>query len=197
LIHALKSHLAAEDGRISIDALLESFHERGFGLALFIFSIPMALPVPKPPGISSLFAVPLVLLTLQQALGRHTVWLPDFVRLKTLDRAKLARLLDKGLPWIEKTESLIRPRLEPVTTDGFSRIVGCLGLIMSLCIMVPLPGTNTVPGMGIALMSVGVMMRDGAAIIAGAILGLTWICLLVSVYSYFGMEGFNALRAAL
>ena len=61
LLHTLKSHLLAEEGRISIDSLLESFHERGFGLALFIFAIPMAIPVPKPPGISSLFAVPLVL----------------------------------------------------------------------------------------------------------------------------------------
>src|SRR5688500_19753089 len=98
LLHTLKSHLLAEEGRISIDSLLESFHERCFVLSLFILAIPMAIPVPKPPGISSLFAVPLVLLTFQQALGRHTVWLPDFVRLKTVDRMKMATFLDKGLP---------------------------------------------------------------------------------------------------
>ncbi len=197
LLDALKNHLALEDGRISVDSLLETFHERGFGLVILIFAIPMALPVPKPPGISSIFAIPLILLTVQQALGRHTVWLPFFVRKKSIDRAKLIALLDKGLPWIQKTEHLVRPRLEIVTSGKTSRIIGLLGMIMSLCIMVPLPGTNTIPGMGIALMSIGIMMRDGLAIIAGALLGMTWICLLVAVYSYFGMEGFNALRSAL
>ncbi|HEY8189813.1 MAG TPA: exopolysaccharide biosynthesis protein [Micavibrio sp.] len=197
LLEALKTHLSAEDGRISMDSLLEAFHERGFGLVIFIFAIPMALPVPKPPGISSIFAVPLIILTVQQAVGRHTVWLPLFIRRKAIDRAKLASLLAKGLPWIQKAEHLIRPRLEVITTDRITRIVGLLGAIMSLCIMVPLPGTNTVPGMGIVLMSIGIMMRDGLAIIAGAILGMTWIVFLVAAYSWFGMEGLNALRSAL
>lgn len=197
LVRTLRTHLLAEEGRIGMDALLEAFHERGFGLATLLFATPLALPVPKPPGISSIFAVPLLLLTVQQALGRHTVWLPGFIRRKTIDRGKFITLLDKGMPWVEKTEYLVRPRLEFVTCGKFSQLVGVLGTIMSLFIMIPLPGTNTVPGMGIALMSIGIMMRDGLAIIVGAVLGMTWICLIAVLYFWFGTEGFNALRSIL
>ena len=69
--------------RISIADLLEAFHERGFGFILLIFSVPMALPIPVPPGINVLLATPLILLTAQQALGRHTIWLPEKVKNKT------------------------------------------------------------------------------------------------------------------
>jgi hypothetical protein len=36
-----------------------------------------------------------------------------------------------------------------------------------------------VPAFGIALMAVGLLMRDGLAVLAGALIGTLWVCLLV------------------
>jgi hypothetical protein len=52
---------------------------------------------------------------------------------------------------------------------------------MALMVCVPLPLTNTVPSLGIACMAIGVVMRDGLAVIAGAIIGLVWIFLLLTL----------------
>lgn len=182
-------------GDVTVSAILEAFHERGFGMALLLFSIPLSLPVPKPPGLSSFVAIPLLILTFQQALGRHTLWLPAFVLKKPISGPKFRKILDKIIPFAEKTEVFLVPRLEFMTQGLFSLLVGVLGLAMTLCIMVPLPGTNTVPAFGITLMAAGVIMRDGLCIIAGMVLGMAWVFLIATLYIVFGLEGWNALRA--
>lgn len=182
-------------GDVTVSAILEAFHERGFGMVLLIFSIPLSLPIPKPPGLSSFVAIPLLILTFQQALGRHTLWLPDFVLKKSVSGPKLRKILDKIIPFAEKTEVFLLPRLEFMTQGLFSLLVGILGFIMTLCIMVPLPGTNTVPALGITLMAAGVIMRDGLCIIAGMMIGMAWVFLIATLYIVFGLEGWNALRA--
>lgn len=182
-------------GDVTVSAILEAFHERGFGMVLLIFSIPLSLPIPKPPGLSSFVAIPLLILTFQQALGRHTLWLPDFVLKKPVSGPKLRKILDKIIPFAEKTENFLLPRLEFMTQGLFSLLVGLLGFIMTLCIMVPLPGTNTVPAFGITLMAAGVIMRDGLCIIAGMVIGMAWVFLIATLYIVFGLEGWNALRA--
>lgn len=178
----------------SVATLLEGFHERGFGVMTLLFSIPMALPIPKPPGLSTLFGVPLLILTLQQAAGRHTVWMPDIIRRKRISSEKLIRVLDGSIPWARKIEYLLRPRMESMTRGVVSHLIGFCGCLMAMCMMIPLPGTNTVPSFGIALMSAGVMMRDGLCVLAGMIAGTLWSVGIVGLYLFFGMEGIHALR---
>ena len=164
---------------ISLSEIIAAFHERGFGVILFIFALPMALPLPVPPGINVLLATPLILLTAQQLIGRRDIWLPQKIRRKGLPAKGLIKMLDKSVPWIAKIEVLIRPRLGFLTQGLFSHLIGLCGLIMALTVCIPLPLTNTVPSMGIACMAIGVVMRDGLAVLAGIVIGLCWIALLL------------------
>lgn len=186
--------LTIEGEDITFRSILEGFHERGFGFLLFLFAFPMALPVPKPPGISTIIAIPILLLTAQQMIGRHTIWLPEKILNKSFSRDKFVGLISKSLPWIKRLEILVKPRLGFVTQGFFSCMVGFAGAFMSLFIMIPLPLTNTVPSMGIALMSIGVMMRDGLAVIGGMAIGLVWIFLWFYFAIYFGAEGIEILK---
>lgn len=179
---------------VSVNDLLEAFHERGFGFLLFILSVPMALPVPVPPGINVLLASPLILLTAQQALGRHTIWLPGWIKRKKVKRERLNHAIEKALPWCEKVEIFIKPRMEFVTIGVFSRMIGLFGLVMALAICVPLPMTNTVPSLGIALMAIGVIMRDGLAVLGGAFVGVLWVGFLAAVIIFLGTEGIDFVK---
>ena len=179
---------------VSIDDLLEFVHERGFGMIILLLSVPMALPIPVPPGINILLASPLILLTAQQAVGRHTIWLPAWMRRKTIKREKITKIIAAILPWSEKIEKFIKPRLEFITLGLFSHLIGILGLVMALAICVPLPMTNTVPSLGIALMSIGVMMRDGLAVLSGAIIGVLWIIALTMIITFLGTEGIDLVK---
>ncbi len=168
-----------DKARVDIAEILDAFHERGFGVILFFFALPMALPLPVPPGINVLLASPLILLTAQQMLGRHEIWLPEKMRRKTFSARSLRTMLNKAVPWVQKIELLVRPRLGFLTQGVTSNFIGLAGLLMALTICIPVPLTNTVPSLGIACMAIGVVMRDGLAVLAGAAIGLLWISLLV------------------
>lgn len=178
----------------AISELLEAFHERGIGALLFFFALPMAMPLPVPPGINVILATPLLLLTIQQAMGRHKVWMPQKIQKKTLSTQKLKHMIGAAIPLMQKIEILIKPRLGFITQDGPSRLVGVLGFIMALSVCIPLPLTNTVPSFGIALMAIGVIMRDGLAVIAGALIGMAWVAMLCGAVLYFGPEAFDIIK---
>lgn len=183
----LQGHITGET--VTLKSLLDIFHERGFGFFLFIFSLPAALPVPAF-GLNAVIALPLLLLTAQQAIGRRTIWIPARWHKKRLSKSKIDGFIETADPWIKRVEIFIRPRLGSITQGVTSNLIGILGFVMALAVAIPLPLTNTVPSFGIALMAIGVLMRDGLAVIVGALIGMTWVCLLVTFVVMYGPEGF-------
>ncbi|GJL84439.1 MAG: hypothetical protein DHS20C02_02140 [Micavibrio sp.] len=179
---------------VSIANILDALHERGFGFLLLIFAAPMALPIPVPPGINILLASPLIILTAQQAIGRRTIWMPEAIKKKNLSREKFDSTLNAVIPWMKKLEVVFRPRFSFATQGIFSNIIGLMGLIMALTVCIPLPLTNTVPSLGIALMAIGVIMRDGVAVLGGAIIGTLWVCMLAYAVLFFGAEGIDMVK---
>jgi hypothetical protein len=191
LLEEIRSHLTAP--QISASRLLELFHERGFGFFLLLISLPAALPLPAL-GLNTIIAFPLLLLTAQQMAGRHTVWLPARWHAKTLSSATLEKFIDTSLPWVGRIEWIIRPRLGFMTHGIFSHAIGIAGFIMALAVLVPVPFTNTVPSFGIACMAIGVLMRDGLAVLAGMVVGLSWCLMLMLAFIFFGSEAISIVR---
>src|SRR5689334_5495229 len=78
---------------ISVAELMARFGGRAMGALLLIFGLLCLLPLP--PGGTTIFGLPLLLLGPQLVIGRHAPWLPQRLRLKTvrLDdmRGKLPR----------------------------------------------------------------------------------------------------------
>lgn len=179
---------------VSVADILEALHERGFGFLLLIFSAPMALPFPDPPIVNIILATPMVLLTAQQALGRHTIWMPERLKRVRVSREKADNVLSALLPWMKRLEKISRPRFDFMTQGLFSRAIGMFGLLMALTACIPVPLTHTVPSLGIAIMAVGVIMRDGLAVLAGAALGMIWITMLVLAVLFFGPQGIDMIK---
>lgn len=188
LLSDLQAHI--EGDSITIKALLEQFHERGFGFFLFMIALPAALPIPAL-GLNTIIALPLMILTLQQAIGKRVVWVPQRWHDKTVSKKTIDGFVDKAASWVRRLEYFIKPRLIFMTQGVFSHFIGIAGFIMALSVAIPLPLTNTVPSFGIAVMAIGVLMRDGLAVIFGAAVGFVWIALLLTFVIVFGAEGFN------
>ena len=184
---------ATQNDTISFGDLLGIFHERGFGALLFIIALPAALPIPAV-GYGTILAFPLLLLTAQQVVGRYTIWLPRKARAKTLSSQSLRGTIERAQPWLKRIERLTRPRLEFITQGFFSRLIGLAGFIMACSVLLPLPLTNTVPSIGIAVMAIGVLMRDGVAVIAGMMIGLVWVGALLYFILTFGPEGIEMMK---
>jgi len=194
LLDDLKASTLGEE--VTLKTLLEAFHERGFGFFLLLFALPAALPVPAI-GLNAIIALPLLILTAQQAIGRHTIWLPESWLAKSVSKNKIDGYIDTANPWVKKIETLIRPRLPFITQGLSSNMIGILGFFMALAVSIPLPLTNTVPSIGIVCMAIGVIMRDGLAVIIGILIGIGWIVLLSWLIIFFGSEAIDLVKTTI
>ena len=152
-------------------------HERAFGLFLLILALPCCIPFLY--GIPQVVALPLMFVSAQILMGRKTPWLPQKLAQRNVSKAGLENLSDRAGPWLRRLEALSRPRLAALSHPPFDRIVG-LGLVLfSASILVPLPGTNSVPGVAVVIVAMGLLQRDGILIVLGLILGTAWIATLL------------------
>ncbi|MFO1142402.1 MAG: exopolysaccharide biosynthesis protein [Amaricoccus sp.] len=161
----------AEGERISFGEMIDAFAARAYGPLIVLFAAPNVLPVALP-GISAVLGAPLILLTAQLALGMRRPWLPGSLRRRSLARTDFARLVDRIAPRLHRIERLMRPRLLPLTGVVGKRMIGVAGLILALVVFLPVPFGNSIPGLALVLMAVGLLGRDGLAVIAGAVVGL-------------------------
>ena len=158
---------------------MESLGERAFGVLLFARAVPVCIPFLY--GIPQVVSLPLMFVSAQILLGRRVPWLPGNLGERSITTEGLHTLSRRAGPWLRRIEAISRPRLGALTRAPADRIVG-LGLVLfSASILVPLPGTNTVPGIAVVIVSVGLLQRDGVLVVLGSVLGTAWIASLVFV----------------
>jgi hypothetical protein len=155
------------DKTVTLNDILEIAEERIFGFLFLILSLPSALPVPAP-GYSTPFGLLLLLLAVQLIVGRRTPWLPKKMANHPIELPLAQKFIKAGIPWLKRIEVLTRPRLSAVCTSLPGRvIIGIFIALMSISMMIPIPGTNTLPAMGIFVTAFGLQEDDGAISLAG------------------------------
>ena len=164
---------------ITIAQLIAGIKTQALALLLILFALPNILP--SPPGTTTIFGAPLVLLTLQMAMGRE-VWLPRLVLDRALPRTGLMAILAKAQPYFARVERLLRPRLLVLTTPAAQRGLGALMVVLSVLIMLPIPLANTGPSIAITLIAIGLIERDGMFILAGIAAAIGAVILVVTIY---------------
>lgn len=156
---------------ITVDQIKHSLDERGFAILLAIATLPICLPIPAPPGFTTIFAVPLFIFSIQMICGRRTPWIPQWLARKAIHKKILDKLIDKITPWLQKIERHMHPRLTYISVHAWERIIGLFSFIFSISIALPIPLVNFLPGWGILVMSLGLLSKDGVTIFAGMIVG--------------------------
>ncbi len=180
LSHMLTDAVEQSTGEaISIGALIAGIKTQALALLLILFALPNMLP--SPPGTTAILGAPLVLLTLQMALGRG-VWLPQLILNRAVPRAGLLAILAKAQPHLARVERLLRPRLLPLSAPLAQRGLGALMVLLSLMIMLPIPLANSAPSLAITLIAIGLIERDGAFILAGITAAIGAAALVLTVY---------------
>ncbi|CUH81828.1 Exopolysaccharide synthesis, ExoD [Tritonibacter multivorans] len=158
---------------VSLHWILERLHERAFGLFLLILALPCCIPFLY--GIPQIVALPLMFVSAQILIGRRVPWLPQNLGARTVAATGLRGLSDRAGPWLRRIEAVSRPRLSFLTKPPADRLLGAALVLFSASILVPLPGTNTVPGFAVVVVAMGLLQRDGLLVIAGSVIGTAWI----------------------
>jgi hypothetical protein len=172
------ARLAADaDAQAPLHWIMAQLHERAFGLFLLVLALPCCIPFLY--GVPQVVALPLMFISVQLLWGREMPWLPERLGARTVSRTSLDTLSRRAEPWLRRIEAVSRPRLSGLTRAPFDRLVGVALVIFSASILVPLPGTNTVPGVAVVIVSMGLLQRDGILVVLGSALGTAWIASLI------------------
>ncbi len=168
----LREFLAGETGpRITLGALRDALGDRGFGVLLFIFALPNLVPV-NIPLLSAVLGLPLVLLAAQLSYGRHKPWFPDWLTDQTFSRQGFAAVVTRALPYLERAERLLRPRLTVLLSWTGERLIGIAILILALVLALPIPFANWLPACAIAIIALAIVEKDGVAVLIGLVVGV-------------------------
>jgi hypothetical protein len=176
---ALVAGLAEASGPdgLTLREIRDRLDERAFGLLILILSIPCLVPALY--GVPQLVGIPILLLAGQLLVGREEPWLPEAALRRRVSKAMLDRMADfavKRMGWFER---LSRPRLT-IFTQGIAEQAAAAFMILATLTIV-LPMTNTVPSVALALLSVGLIQRDGLFVAAGAAVATGWATALLAV----------------
>jgi hypothetical protein len=166
-----------EGDAATMDWIMAQLHERAFGLFLLVLALPCCIPFLY--GVPQIVALPLMFISVQMLFGREAPWLPRKLGARSVSKAALTDLARRAGPWLRRIEAVSRPRFAPLTRRPLDQVVGLALVLFSASILVPLPGTNTVPGIAVVIVAMGLLQRDGILVVLGAILGTAWIATLV------------------
>ncbi|MEC9343373.1 MAG: exopolysaccharide biosynthesis protein [Pseudomonadota bacterium] len=166
-----------DKGSMSLGELFAAMEERAFGLVLLVLALPCCLPFVY--LLPQIVALPMLLTAGQMALGRASPWLPERLAARQIPIAALSSVVARARPYLRFVEWFAHPRIPAVTGRFGSRLAGLLLLVPTASILVPLPLTNTLPGIGVAIASVGLIERDGLLVLGGLVLGIAWVLALI------------------
>jgi len=165
------------DGGRTLGNLADLFGEKSFAmLFIALLGVP-ALPLPTG-GATHVFEAIAMLLALQLIVGRRQVWLPRRWRELHLAGPRTDRYLlrlSRLVRWLERHS---RPRLNLLFNRRASGpCFGALALAGALAAFLapPFTGLDTLPALGVVVLSVGVLMEDIAVVVCGVAIGAAGI----------------------
>jgi hypothetical protein len=175
---------------VSLRELLERIGEQGLLLVCVFLTLPFLLPV-SIPGVSTVFGLAIILIGVGVTFNR-VPWLPRRILDRPLSTPHLKQAFERGARIVACFERLVRPRWLLLTRTAAANFVHGLAIILAGVLLIfPLglvPFSNTLPGLAILFLSLGLLERDGVFIVLGYAMNLATIV-------YFGVLALSALLA--
>ena len=181
---ALQGWLEGDSDK-TLGSLVEVFGEKSFAvLFVLLLGVP-ALPLPTG-GATHVFEIIAALLALQLIVGRDQIWLPQRWCKLELAGPKQQRFIAGLMKLIRSLERFSRPRLRFLFQTRFSNSVYgllVLGGTAGAFFAPPFTGLDTLPALGVVLLSLGVLLEDVIVVAIGLVVGVAGVLLEIIVGS--------------
>ena len=167
----------ASDGDKTLGSIIELFEEKSFALLFILLLGVSALPLPTG-GATHVFEIVAMLLAVQLIAGRDRIWLPERWRRLQLAGPTQQRFINRLMKVIRWLERFSRPRASYLFDHRLTNIVfGALALAGSLAAFVapPFSGLDTLPSLGVVLLSIGVLLEDLAIVVLAVVVGVAGV----------------------
>jgi hypothetical protein len=160
------------EGQIAVEELLERVGQSGMQLFAVFLTLPFLVPV-SVPGVSTVFGLLIVLIGVGVALDRLP-WLPGFVLSRKVPAGPLGKALDQGAKLVARIEKFLHPRLGVFAHGAaITRFNGLVLAFAGILLMAPfgfVPFSNTLPGLAILFLALGILEHDGLFVLLGYLL---------------------------
>ena len=167
------------EGEKTLGSLVEAFGEKSFAILFVLLLGVPALPVPTG-GATHVFEIIAALIALELIVGRREVWLPARWQRLSLGGDRQQRFLASLMRFIRRLERISRRRFAFVFHHRLSDVV--FGLLViggsaAAFFAPPFTGLDTLPALGVVLISLGMLLEDALIAFAGVIVGVVGVAL--------------------
>jgi hypothetical protein len=136
--------------------LMGRLHKRSFGLIMLLLAV-----VAIAPGVSIVAGLLLMIPALQMIAAQHMPVFPRRIAIRPIPTRHLAALVQRAVPVLRYLEKLIHPRW-PTPLDATKRLVGAVVVLLNVTLLfTPVPLSNVLPALVIALISLAYLEEDG------------------------------------
>jgi hypothetical protein len=163
----------AGDSQKTLGSLADLFGQRSFAILFVLLLGVPALPLPTG-GATHVFEIIAMLLALQLIVGRDEIWLPQRWKGRSVAGPRQRRFIEGLMKLIRRLERISRPRIGILfghrlthVTFGVLVLGGSLGAFLAP----PFSGLDTLPALGVVLLSLGVLLEDAVIVVAGLAIG--------------------------
>jgi hypothetical protein len=187
----LEGWLRSEEQK-TIGSLIDVFEEKSFAVLFILLLAVPALPLPTG-GVTHVFEVIAMLLALELIVGRRKVWLPERWRAREIGmptRERFGTTLLPRIRWIERHSHAHLGFLLEHRVAGIVYGAATLVLVVTAFVAPPFTGLDTIPSIGVVLISLGVLLQDPILGTIGFVVGAIGVLIVFIL----GREVVDAIR---
>jgi hypothetical protein len=161
----------------SLAGINDVFAEKSFAVIFLILMSFPALPIPTG-GITHVFEIIVMLLSLELIIGRRTIWIPrkwENTKIGKRTKQKIMPFILKRVKWFEKYSTTSNSKLLQKTNS--LRIIGLIVFIFTLAAFLspPFTGLDTLPSLGVVIIALALLFNDFKLIVSGIVVGILGI----------------------
>jgi hypothetical protein len=136
--------------------LMRSLHKRSFGIIMLLLAL-----VAITPGLSILAGLLLMIPAVQMIAGKSAPVFPGRIATRSFPARHLSAVVQRAVPMLGYLERVVHPRWH-TSPEATKRLVGAVVVILSATLVfIPIPLSNVVPALVIALISLAYIEGDG------------------------------------
>jgi hypothetical protein len=155
-------HDEAPADHFTLGWLMSRLHKRSFGIIMLLLAV-----VAIAPGASIVAGVLLMIPAFQMLAGKPAPVFPRRIAAHPLPTRHLAALVQRAVPVLRYLEKVIHPRW-PTPFEPTKRLIGAVVVILSATLVfIPIPLSNVIPALVIALIALAYLEEDGLLLAIG------------------------------
>ena len=164
---------AASADPVTARLVIEALGTRSFGALLLVPGLIILAPlIGDIPGVPTLMATLVLLVSVQLVAGRRQFWLPAWLLNRSVPQEKLCKVIGWLRPVARVLDKLSRPRLSAVTRGAgqYAVAIACIAVALAMPPMEFIPFSANGAGIALTLFGLALVAQDGLLAVIGLLI---------------------------